>query len=433
MSSGEPSTPRKGGRGAQDPTTPTREEKGKGKADPFRVEGLREELPQTPTTQRGQIFFGLNIDDRPPFVNLPEFLDTYKHYKERSEKYEEQLKKYRRRGRDTLSHEEMEDLQDSQKGYKIMQDSIVRNELAHMQDVRYLKKREMSDAEHEQLNRRTKLFDESLEKLSAADKSKEKDIGEKKESKEQEDEEREKQSQQQSLELVIGEWMSNPLLSRPKRPSKEQTAMKTNGKITYNIMFGSQWWCAISRAYRQPGLMKAAHVMPYSIKGEAIKIFLGEENLDFIFHWKNCIFLTGILEERWDKGWFVIVPDRHSYRARVKNPSLPLEYRFVLLHQAVKDKRIYHEPASYPGPNPPTPNPTWAELDKKQLLWKSHQRPATRYMYARFVMGLVAAVRSGFIAPHETSFLDINTLWATPGPYLRHSMIQHMPSMLRRN
>ncbi|KAI9876597.1 MAG: hypothetical protein M1830_006155 [Pleopsidium flavum] len=71
--------------------------------------------------------------------------------------------------------------------------------------------------------------------------------------------------------------------------------------------------------------------------------------------------------------------------------------------------------------------PRYSELDGTELEFRGTARPGLRYLYWHYVTSILRAIKW-----EKTSWKDLKAkfpggpIWATPGPYLRRSMLRHL-------
>ncbi|KAK2771292.1 hypothetical protein FQN53_005102 [Emmonsiellopsis sp. PD_33] len=142
---------------------------------------------------------------------------------------------------------------------------------------------------------------------------------------------------------------------------------------------------------------------------------LSDDELSFLFgvreavlsDSKNGISLHRKIEEGLDSGIIAIVPV-----PPLKGDDAT-KWKCVLVDQDKRDAMF-----SWTGREVYT----WKELDGKELVFLSDNRPARRFLYFRFVVTYLHAKKSGNTAWAER--IDSrNVLWASPGPYLEKSTL----------
>jgi hypothetical protein len=69
---------------------------------------------------------------------------------------------------------------------------------------------------------------------------------------------------------------------------------------------------------------------------------------------------------------------------------------------------------------------TWGDIDGRELTFLTPNRPAKRYLYLRYVITYLHHKKTGNSEWLEQAMSNSNArgyMWATPGPYLRRSML----------
>lgn len=167
-------------------------------------------------------------------------------------------------------------------------------------------------------------------------------------------------------------------------------------------------WCPISRRELDPLLVKAAHIIPYSI-GEANAAYLFGTRLDeghsVIWSAKNGLLLHSYLEKLFDDGRMVIIPDLSEEN----------EFMSVILSQdLLRDERPY-----------PALNAPHSTIHKRRLQFQTAARPGKRYLYVHTLLSLFR--RKRFDVPgweYDAPQVLSGQIWATPGKWARKSMLQ---------
>jgi HNH endonuclease len=178
-------------------------------------------------------------------------------------------------------------------------------------------------------------------------------------------------------------------------------------------ILGEGIWCPITKQYAGPLYRCAAHIIPHFIGYENVAWMLGDEGdiaagFSHIWNLRNGLIMSKDLEKRFDAGDVVIVPIPTENGA-------PQRLRLLLLNPALGHHR-YVETGKF-----------YSELDGTELEFKGNWRPGLRYLYWHYVMSILRA------AKWETAGWDDlkkrfpdGPIWATPGPYLRKSIVQQL-------
>ncbi|KAI9770739.1 MAG: hypothetical protein M1840_002989 [Geoglossum simile] len=146
---------------------------------------------------------------------------------------------------------------------------------------------------------------------------------------------------------------------------------------------------------------------------ENVAWMLGDEGdiaagFSHIWNLRNGLIMSKDLEKRFDAGDFVIVPIPTENGA-------PQRLRLLLLNPALGRHR-YVETGKF-----------YSELDGTELEFKGNWRPGLRYLYWHYVTSILRAAKwetAGW-DDLKNRFPD-GPIWATPGPYLRKSMVQQL-------
>lgn len=179
-------------------------------------------------------------------------------------------------------------------------------------------------------------------------------------------------------------------------------------------------WCPISRMYWPRISMVAAHLFPSRCGKTYMDAIFGvardESGKSELFKAENGILWSGEVEERFEAGHFVIVPDVvdnptpdqvkdweeaevKEYKVRVLDPDVDLMKMKIL----DTDTR-------------------WRDLEGKRVWFRGNFRPRARYLYFRYC---AAMLRRSFAGKYEeVSRSEVKKrFWGTPGRYMRESML----------
>ncbi|MCJ1484000.1 hypothetical protein MMC06_004168 [Schaereria dolodes] len=172
-------------------------------------------------------------------------------------------------------------------------------------------------------------------------------------------------------------------------------------------------WCPIMQRYAGSDCRIVAHIVPHSLGFCNVGILFGEPDngIDLIWSRQNGIAITSQLEKQFDKGDFILIPDSSEI-------SKPQEYRFVLMNEKLRAYPVGDSDIKY------------GQLERR-LVWKNDERPGARFLYFHFVSALLRYQKfekSGW----AESFLNqrTGTIWASPGPYLKRSVLRKLGEYL---
>ncbi|KAJ9264572.1 hypothetical protein DTO212C5_7075 [Paecilomyces variotii] len=160
----------------------------------------------------------------------------------------------------------------------------------------------------------------------------------------------------------------------------------------------SGWWDA--------DLVKAAHLVPKLLTGHEISYLFGVEELPLTDP-RNGITLHKHIEAALDTGKIAIVPSRDTDTEHIK-------WICVLVDQGIReDTALLHASQAM----------KWKEIDKKELVFLTENRPARRFLYFRFLITYLNAKKS-----ENTAFTSTvegrDQFWASPGEYLEKSTLK---------
>ncbi|KAI9863080.1 MAG: hypothetical protein M1813_003900 [Trichoglossum hirsutum] len=169
-------------------------------------------------------------------------------------------------------------------------------------------------------------------------------------------------------------------------------------------------WCPILKEYALSDERTAAHIVPCSIGYTNAGYLFGERDrgAEFIWNMDNGLVMASTLWKQFDKGDFVLMPITAEH-------GKPSRWRFVLMNEKLRAHGISSR-AGYKK---------YRDLDGTELEFKNDNRPAHRFLYYHFVSTLLRYIRCekpGWAG--KMINLPTGKIWATPGPYLRKSMLK---------
>ncbi|KAI9824971.1 MAG: hypothetical protein M1826_007223 [Phylliscum demangeonii] len=154
--------------------------------------------------------------------------------------------------------------------------------------------------------------------------------------------------------------------------------------------------------------MRAAHIFPYRLGSGVMTLCFGKLAPDEIMSPRNCLMIHKELEAKFYNYLLVIGPVTDDDSSTAKMPtgwqSRILDYGC----EAQSVKGTGH---------------TWGQLDKRELIFRSDYRPAARYLYFHYVVSLLYAKKLSRKGWSKTGPKP-EKIWATPGRYLRASMLR---------
>lgn len=154
--------------------------------------------------------------------------------------------------------------------------------------------------------------------------------------------------------------------------------------------------------------------MPHSLGYRSAGYVFGNEDEGYSMIWglQNGIVMTKQLEKAFDRGTVIIVPIETA-------TEKPQRYKLVPM-----DERRRNEHVVSLGRSEVTAV-KWRDLDNAELQFLNDKRPARRYLYYHYITTILRYVRFEKHGWAEKRLTVANgILWATPGPYLRRSMLK---------
>ncbi|KAG0645443.1 hypothetical protein D0Z07_8664 [Hyphodiscus hymeniophilus] len=147
--------------------------------------------------------------------------------------------------------------------------------------------------------------------------------------------------------------------------------------------------------------VKCAHLVPKSLESDELAYLFGVREA-VLSEPRNGITLHTVIEGGLDNGWIVLVPDKPKEGEETV-------WRCVLLDRSIASNMI-------------SPGLKWRDIDGRALKFLTPNRPARRYLYLRYVFTFLHQQKLGNV--DWLSRVEARgCIWATPGPYLRKSML----------
>lgn len=199
---------------------------------------------------------------------------------------------------------------------------------------------------------------------------------------------------------------------------KDQNAQHDNGRLL---------WCPVLHEWVPNQQMKAGHLFP-CIHGQAtMDAIFGATNPPELFSTRNGLLLFSALEDNFDKGVLVIVPDlpdpppRNRLAAWLKSPTREYKLRIIDTSWELIDDPVHARGLA------------WRQLDGRRLLFRSEHRPAARYLYFHYcIQVLRRAWKAG--GGQKTAFglhdEHGKLFWGTPGRYMAKNMLRALTEEL---
>jgi hypothetical protein len=164
---------------------------------------------------------------------------------------------------------------------------------------------------------------------------------------------------------------------------------------------GSNLWCPVLAKYMDPEGITAAHIFPYRMGEDVMVRVFGEDSANEMFSARNGLLLHHQVEKTFDKFLIAIVPagehDPRAWKLRVLDKS-------ILKHE-IRGEGM-----------------TWTDLDNKELIFKGNARPAARYLYYHYCIGVTKLANENRL--HNWKKETSQKYWATPGKYIRAHMLK---------
>ncbi|KLJ10678.1 hypothetical protein EMPG_13952 [Blastomyces silverae] len=164
-----------------------------------------------------------------------------------------------------------------------------------------------------------------------------------------------------------------------------------------------QMYCHVT-GWWEAGSVKVTHLVPRGMRGDELAYLFGDSEVA-VEDRKNGITLHAKIEEAMDAGAIAIVPNMPAEKA-----ATPTEWRCVLAKESYRDRIFSRDLTGHAS--------RWNELDGKPLAFlTSSNRPATRFLFFRFIMTYLQAKIQGNVEwTEKIETTNACDLWPLSGP-----------------
>lgn len=214
-----------------------------------------------------------------------------------------------------------------------------------------------------------------------------------------------------------------------KRNSTIQSNFRKRLLDDYKSLDEEGWaWCPILHSRFRPKSLVAAHIFSYKHGQEMMDEIFGKIRPSEMFSSRNGLIIHEEIEEYFDSGIFVIVPDMPD------RPSL--DVLTTWLTGEVRNFKVRIIDRNFRLLNRGIVSPEglkWRDLDNRKLQFQSSARPAARYLYFHYCLQILR--RAWKAGPGEKAadiLLDEfgKPVWATRGRYIGHKMLRALVDTL---
>ncbi|KAI0445125.1 hypothetical protein F4803DRAFT_571926 [Xylaria telfairii] len=166
-------------------------------------------------------------------------------------------------------------------------------------------------------------------------------------------------------------------------------------------------WCHATGVYQMKEFVKAAHIVPFFLQVGDLDVDIFGSRGKELQTPTNCLLFTQRIKGWFDKYLFVIVP--------IDYDETPItRWKIELVGKSILDTEMYTGHGEHYG----------RELDGKELIFLSENRPASRFLYFHFIMALVRMRDIQAEGWKETwARYFTKQPFPTPGNYLRKTML----------
>ena len=175
---------------------------------------------------------------------------------------------------------------------------------------------------------------------------------------------------------------------------------------------GSNIWCPIYKDWYFHKLVRAAHIVPYKLGYQTMGDLFGEEQRGHKLMWSmgNGMIMHKHFEKAFDEFIFCLVP--------IEKPGEPDGWKIILIDEGKRHEKV-------------NAINTWDFYDGTELQFLNKQRPSHRFLYFHYFFCIYKSLQErtpGWQIAREKS--GTKKIWATPGPYLRVSMLQKLATVI---
>ncbi|KAL3424899.1 hypothetical protein PVAG01_04180 [Phlyctema vagabunda] len=167
-----------------------------------------------------------------------------------------------------------------------------------------------------------------------------------------------------------------------------------------------QIWCPVMRYFASAADMKAAHIVPYRLGYETMGDIFNGDGKAMMWSLGNGLMMSSKMEKLFDRHIFCLLP--------VKKTGEEDGWKLVLVNEQYRQE-------------PVTPSCVLNDYDGKELVFCNDARPQKRFLYLHYFVCIHKAMREkqkGWENLQRNA--RSNLIWATPGPYLRASMLKKL-------
>jgi hypothetical protein len=143
-----------------------------------------------------------------------------------------------------------------------------------------------------------------------------------------------------------------------------------------------------------------------------------EKGKEILWDTRNGLWICKTVEQAFDAGKAVIIPlkePQDHWNDRVDR------FKHVVLDKLLLEKGSFGDKGKY----------RWKDIHERELQFRNTNRPARRYLYFHFVLTMLR--RDRYEPPgwaENTMTLVSGIIWATPGEYLRRSMLKRLAGLI---
>ncbi|KAI5776254.1 hypothetical protein EDC01DRAFT_636970 [Geopyxis carbonaria] len=177
-------------------------------------------------------------------------------------------------------------------------------------------------------------------------------------------------------------------------------------KEAYNAEDGDESLFCPVFGYAYPANLVAAHIFPVQLGRTVMGMIFGEPAAAEMFSPRNGLLLSIPIENEFNKHRLVIVP---ANGAELQENGTINDWVLRVIDRSILNKRCGG-------------GCTFQAIDGTELSFQSDARPAASYLYLHYLLSLIRAHALGTKVELQKS--DRVLPWATPGPYIRASMVR---------
>ncbi len=215
------------------------------------------------------------------------------------------------------------------------------------------------------------------------------------------------------------------LLAYEEKAGRDDSAQSNLRKTlikTYNLRSPEDpksYWCQVLGIYiKNDMLVDTAQIFPAHLGQEKMTLLFGEESENELYSQRNSLFLSKVIEQRFDTHQLVIIP--HASQPKQASAKGIDKWVVRVLDTELLDQEVFGFGVGCKR--------TFGDIDGKLLEFLSDARPAASYLYYHYVVSILLSKRYN----RKTTVKDTarEMAWPVVGRYLRKEALLFLSEVL---